>query len=395
MFVDEGVDQTARDQFFAGGDPTDPYASREENALFLDMNGSGDNDDEIAAAIDLFDDIAGESAGSYGSGHLVIEKLGSPNFGYPGAPASIYPGYVIYRLDTDPVTYPGGASAPAGLGGHGFAPVSSLSVLALAPPTGGTGKGSSNNSGGTNTGSTTTGGTTTGGTTTSGTTTSGTTTSGTTTSGTTTSGTTTSGSSGGGNGGGGGGGTSKFGFRPVPSGGWEDTGSNTDPDERSFFFFVNVADDPDIEVHCNGLDADISIITNGSVFLNGNFNMRGVLKVNPPEDPPWNVVSVMTLAGCDVSINGGADGTFDQQGLIYAHEQFDVRGTGNFVGQLVSFDEAIFGDPKPVDTAGSPVSTCVMSGNFTLTFNAGAGFFGTFTRVSWRQLHDFSPADAR
>lgn len=127
---------------------------------------------------------------------------------------------------------------------------------------------------------------------------------------------------------------------------------------------------------------------NSGTPCNGTYYFQGIVEVasSPGNPDPWKTTLIATgdikitgnptiaadaaytvhdslfIAGHDVKIQGTPANGYN--GLIAAHEQFDLSGTGTIVGLVI-------GENAP-DTPGSLVSANTVSGNITLTYNCGS-----------------------
>lgn len=155
----------------------------------------------------------------------------------------------------------------------------------------------------------------------------------------------------------------------------------------------------------SNLNGQVSIITNGNLHMNGNAQMKPALVITPDGLPPWNRVNVLGLAGEDVTMTGNAGASDLLEGVLYAHEQFDLSGTGNVQGQVVAFERKLvynsvtgrFETGTVADSyANTPVGVhgSIIHGNFEITHDITRGYLGSFSVVMWRQLHDFDPLTA-
>jgi hypothetical protein len=172
---------------------------------------------------------------------------------------------------------------------------------------------------------------------------------------------------------------------------------------KSVFFLLAPGGDT---VKINGnLNGQTTVITNGNVLLNGNSKLKPQLSITPHELPPWDHVDTLVLAGEDLQMLGNASGTDLIEGLLYAHEQFDMSGSGNVSGQVIGYEHALAYDSvaNTVSTnsafssaASTPIGVhgSILHGNFEITHDISRGYLGSFSIVSWRQLHDFDPVTA-
>jgi hypothetical protein len=92
-------------------------------------------------------------------------------------------------------------------------------------------------------------------------------------------------------------------------------------------------------------------------------------------DAAYTVQDTLFIAGRDVKMNGTPSNGWT--GLIAAHEQFDLGGTGTIVGLIIG--------ENATDTPGSLVSANSVSGNITLTYNCGSNppLQGPLQFLSW------------
>lgn len=197
------------------------------------------------------------------------------------------------------------------------------------------------------------------------------------------------------------GGNSSYGFKRASAGSWTDTGSGNVQSNLTYFFLTPVTTIPGSKVALNGTGTEanptvMTVITNSSVHLNGNFVMRPKLKgLVLPYQPPWALIDLSVLAGMDISLNGGAStNSIDEEGVLYAHEQIDAGGNGLVKGQLIGYDKSLLTPDWP-NTLGSLVSANIVSGNFNLVHEVGQGYLGAFGIAAWRELREFKPATAR
>lgn len=161
---------------------------------------------------------------------------------------------------------------------------------------------------------------------------------------------------------------------------------------------------PDVTLNSN-LNGQISVLTNGNIKLNGNAKVKPALTITPTSLPPWDRVQVLALAGEDVTMLGNAGSSDLIEGVLYAHEQFDLSGSGNLQGQVVAYERSLVYDSvsgtyvanTSVSSASStpvPVHGSIVHGNFEIRHDVTSGYLGSFSVAMWRQLHDFDPATA-
>jgi hypothetical protein len=151
----------------------------------------------------------------------------------------------------------------------------------------------------------------------------------------------------------------------------------------------------------NGGTGTATIVTNVSVYLNGNFSMNPDLILTPDTQPPWDRANVLILAGEDVKGNGNPGSTFT--GVIYGHEQFYFSGNASFTGQIIGYEAAFAYSSSTLTTSTSSKSASdyvdaydsELTGNFTVTLNSLNGFLGNYSQIGWRQLRDYSETYAR
>ena len=165
-------------------------------------------------------------------------------------------------------------------------------------------------------------------------------------------------------------------------------------------------------VTLNNQDGQISVMTNGSVFLNGNAKIRSSIRIATPEAPPWNLIDLLVMAGEDLKMDGTAGADDVLEGVMYCHEQFDLSGSGYITGQVVGYDCDLIYDatslnfisnkPDPdlkttwikTNPGSSAVETdSIVRGNFEVNHSAANGYIGDFAQVAWRQLRDVKPAE--
>jgi hypothetical protein len=157
-------------------------------------------------------------------------------------------------------------------------------------------------------------------------------------------------------------------------------------------------------VNLNNQDGQISIMTNGSVFMNGNAYVRPSVRIATPEAPPWNLIDLLVMAGEDLKMDGTAGAGDEIEGVMYAHEQFWLSGSGYITGQVVGYDEDLIYDATTMNyitndgvltnPSGSAITgTSEVVGNFEVNHSAANGYIGDFAQVAWRQLRDVKPAD--
>jgi hypothetical protein len=193
------------------------------------------------------------------------------------------------------------------------------------------------------------------------------------------------------------------GFTPSSNGDWSvniSVAGGTDVATGKSYLVVTpvtTTRDGRISFNSEGSKHWLSVFTNGSIVMDGNFNLApavDILMNTDPPPPPWNRVKVLFMAGTDMYMRGSG-GAF-AEGLVYAHEQFDGRGNVTLKGQLFARNESLVTPGLP-NTTNSRVNATgsSLSGSFDLEFNSSVGFFGNYAIVSWRELRDFNPADAR
>jgi hypothetical protein len=165
-------------------------------------------------------------------------------------------------------------------------------------------------------------------------------------------------------------------------------------------------------IHANNQDGQISIMTNGSVFMNGNAKVRPAIRIATPEAPPWNLIDLLVMAGEDLKMDGTAGADDELEGVMYCHEQFDLSGSGYITGQVVGYDCNLIWDatssnfisdkPDPNDKSTwittDPINSLVeidsiVRGNFEVNHSASNGYIGDFAQVAWRQLRDVKPKE--
>jgi hypothetical protein len=134
----------------------------------------------------------------------------------------------------------------------------------------------------------------------------------------------------------------------------------------------------DISGNLGGGTRDVSILATGSITLTGNTRFTAnIRELATPELPPFVKVDLMLLAVQDIKIRGDVDAALTFNGIVFAGEQFDLSGNGTFNGQVMSFGNT--------HTNGSPVSSNIETGSFTLSLNDGNSF-GNVKLISWRQI---------
>jgi hypothetical protein len=183
-----------------------------------------------------------------------------------------------------------------------------------------------------------------------------------------------------------------------------DTVAATAAAGKGWFFLLAASAGTQIVEINGGTNGFISLFTNANVHLNGNSNLNPAIKLVTPENPPWDTIDILVDAGQDVTMSGSASATDWIEGVIYAHEQFDMTGSGNLRGQVVGYERAITIGGSPVVASTNPnslgVSTYVasgasrLSGNFEIEHSDARGYIGNFNVAAWRQLHDFDPVTA-
>jgi hypothetical protein len=177
--------------------------------------------------------------------------------------------------------------------------------------------------------------------------------------------------------------------------------------------FVLLPEGINKDIHLNVADGQISLMTNGSVHMNGNARIKPGIRIAPPEAPPWNQIDLLVLAGEDLWMNGTAGAGDVLEGVMYCHEQFDLTGSGYITGQVVGYDRDLVYDPttlnyksnvitvltNPFGSGGNTsvvTSSSTVRGNFEVNHSASNGYIGNFAQAAWRQLRDFDPvANAR
>lgn len=164
------------------------------------------------------------------------------------------------------------------------------------------------------------------------------------------------------------------------------------------------------DVHLNVPDGQLTLMTNGSVLLNGNCTIRPSKRIVTPNAPPWNSIDLLVLCGEDLTMNGTAGAGNEIEGVIYAHEQFDLSGSGYITGQVVGYDLDLVWDSATSNyksnTAAPPASRVltnpggsmittdsIVRGNFEVNHNTSTGYIGNFAQSAWRQLRDFHPVN--
>jgi hypothetical protein len=152
----------------------------------------------------------------------------------------------------------------------------------------------------------------------------------------------------------------------------------------------------------NGQTGRVTIITNGSIKLRGDAKVQASITISTPEQPPWHQIPLVALAGMDVVWNGNAGANQYTEGLVYAHEQFDLQGTGVLYGQMVGYEKAIeitggnyVTSSSVKSTTSSPVGVgaSAVRSNFEIYHNTAQGYLGNFAQAAWRQLRDFDPVE--
>jgi hypothetical protein len=155
-------------------------------------------------------------------------------------------------------------------------------------------------------------------------------------------------------------------------------------------------------VNLNNQDGQISIMTNGSVFMNGNAYVRPSIRIATPEAPPWNLIDLLVMAGEDLKMDGTAGAGDEIEGVMYCHEQFWLSGSGYITGQVVGYDADLIYDSATsnyitntgvlTNPGGSAIEgTSEVVGNFEVNHSASNGYIGDFAQVAWRQLRDVKP----
>lgn len=148
--------------------------------------------------------------------------------------------------------------------------------------------------------------------------------------------------------------------------------SNSDATNKTVFADGNAV--------VNGGTLTTSIIATGSITLSGNATIAPKLtNLVIPTQPAYAKVNLLVLAGQDLVILGNTEGTA-LEGLLYAGEQINLSGNGEFNGQVMAYGLA--------DTPGSPVSSNTVTGSFTLEFSDGSNTLGAVTLISWRQVKE-------
>lgn len=137
----------------------------------------------------------------------------------------------------------------------------------------------------------------------------------------------------------------------TPLAQWQFSGGGT-PCNGTYYFqgTVEVASSPGD----NSNPWKTTLIATGDIKITGNPTIAA--------DASYTVHDSLFIAGRDVKIQGTPSNGYN--GLIAAHEQFDLSGTGTIVGLII-------GENAP-DTPGSLVSGNTVSGNITLTYNCGS-----------------------
>lgn len=172
---------------------------------------------------------------------------------------------------------------------------------------------------------------------------------------------------------------------------------------RAIFFLVPPGS-ADVAMNSN-TNGEVSIITNGNVRLNGNARLSPALRLTRDEAPPWDYLDVLVMAGEDVQMSGNSGGGDLIEGVIYAHEQFGLTGSGNLRGQVIGYEKELvwnavaltFETSNAFSSAiGTPIGVhgSYLSGNFTISHEVTRGYLGQFTITAWRQLRDFDPLTA-
>ncbi len=131
-----------------------------------------------------------------------------------------------------------------------------------------------------------------------------------------------------------------------------------------------------------------TILTTGSIIINGNPYLTGNSVLKTPELPPFVQVRILFAAVEDIQVNGdvGAGaGQIKFSGICYAGEQVDLSGSGDVDGQILALN-----NPNVSGTGGSTASPVnqtnnTVTGHFTLNFNGGQAV-GTISLMSWRQI---------
>lgn len=133
---------------------------------------------------------------------------------------------------------------------------------------------------------------------------------------------------------------------------WEVHSGSGTPCNGTFYFEGNA-----VVTSSPGSDSNpwkTTLIATGDVKVTGNPTITA--------DAAYTVHDSLFIAGRDVKIQGTPSNGYN--GLIAAHEQFDLSGTGTIVGLIIG--------ENATDTDGSLVSANTVGGNITLTYNCGS-----------------------
>jgi hypothetical protein len=142
----------------------------------------------------------------------------------------------------------------------------------------------------------------------------------------------------------------------------------------------------------------ISVLTNGSLRMDGNttFNPKASIPVSIM--PSWAPLKVVAMAGVDVVMRGTSpSGPLVSNGLVYAHEQFDVAGSVVMKGQILSKNLSLYSAVSgSANLSGSPVNgtASTVSGTVRVDIGNPLGNVCGYRIHSWRMLRDFNPQDA-
>jgi hypothetical protein len=141
---------------------------------------------------------------------------------------------------------------------------------------------------------------------------------------------------------------------------------SNDPCDGTYYF------EGTVETQSAGTDADpwkTTLIATGDIKITGNPTIQA--------NADYTVHDTLFYSGRDVDINGTPSNGYN--GLIAAHEQFNLHGTGIFTGFII-------GENAP-NTDGSLVdaNTNIVSGNIGLTYNCGSNppLQGPLQILSW------------
>jgi hypothetical protein len=174
---------------------------------------------------------------------------------------------------------------------------------------------------------------------------------------------------------------------------------------KSVFFLLDTGNDKvqiDGGLGTAGNPVVTSVLSNANIELVGSSKLKPALKITTVELPPWDKIQITALSGEDLIMSGSAAADDLIEGVLYSHEQFSMTGSGNMSGQVIGYEKALDYPSRGTVTtnsattssyAGTPIDAgqSSVTGNFEITHSAGAGYLGSFTQVSWRQLHDFDP----